>query len=351
MEKSASDHWKPECVAKHLGPWLIEPGWFQQAVSAVKAGLWQPKQRAVSLAAIQVGSDGAIEARTRRDSEDEPIYFVDSAGLAIVPIDGPMLKGESKYGGANTLAIRRQVRMAAKDPDVKGIFLAIDSPGGTVAGTQELAADVADAGRAKPVFAHIDDLGASAAYWVASQAGRITASPTSEVGSIGVLAVVEDSSGMAEKKGIEVHVISTGPYKGAGVEGAPITKDQLAYMQDRVDAVHEHFLDAVAAGRGEPRKTVDGWSSGKVWIAAEAARMGLIDEVMRMDEALNAARAEVFSRDADVVGNTVTGTHDVKISVRFPAQKEEAIADARTKRVAAAIAARETKIKKIRFSD
>lgn len=276
-------NWKTDCAAQHLGMWLIEPLWFREALAAVRDGVWSAR------------------ANRDRDNEEEPerSYQVDGTGLALIGIDGQMMKGSSKFGGVNTLQVRRALRMAAKDPEVNGIMLAIDSPGGTVSGTQELAADVAAAAKLKPLYAHIDDFGASAAYWVASQARRITAGPTAQVGSIGVLAVIEDSSQAMEKKGVVIHVISTGPFKGAGTAGAKVTDDHLAYFQARADALQIHFIDAVSQGRKAPLAVVQDWASGKVWIADQAKQMGLIDAVSKMDEAVSFARKEI----ADVLAS------------------------------------------------
>src|SRR5581483_9650939 len=108
---------------------------------------------------------------------------------------GMLMKGQSSMGGTSTVMARRDIRQAVADQDVAGILLAIDSPGGTVAGTDDLAAEVRQARTSKPVWAAIDDLGASAAYWVASQTQRVTVnSPTALVGSIGTLQVIRDLS-------------------------------------------------------------------------------------------------------------------------------------------------------------
>lgn len=259
----------PNCAAQHIAHWMIEPTWFAQAVAAVKDGTWE----------IRSFMDDKPEKRV--------LYVIDSNGIAIIPLVGPLMKGDSKFGGTtSTVRTRRAVRMATQDSDVRGIMLHIDSPGGTVSGTAELAADVKLADDQKPVHAFIDDLGASAAYWVASQARRVSANATAEVGSIGVVAVVEDSSGQAEAEGIKVHVIATGPFKGAFVDGTEVTPDHLAYLQQRVDEINGHFLRAISKGRkmsmAEVRKAAD----GRVFGAAVAQEMGLIDAVQRMDKAL-----------------------------------------------------------------
>ena len=95
-------------------------------------------------------------------------------------------------------------------------MLHVDSPGGHVAGVQALADTIFQARKLKPLHAHIEDLGASAAYWLASQANTVTANSTAEVGSIGTMAVVHDSSGAAAKAGIKVYVVSSAPAAGIG---------------------------------------------------------------------------------------------------------------------------------------
>ena len=255
------------CFANHLGKWMVQPDWFCQGVEAVKVGTWPMVDAAA------------------RDSEGDLLYeTVD--GIAIIPISGPMMKGKSKFGGTSTVQTRQAVRQAIRDTAIGGIALYIDSPGGTVAGTAELANDVRVAGESKPLFAHFEDLCASAAYWVGSQARQLSASATTEVGSIGVVAVVIDSSKRAEMAGIQVHVISTGEFKGAFAHGAPITDDMLAQIQTRVDDLNEHFLGAIATGRRMSMKSVRGLADGRIHIASKALEMRMIDKVQSFDDTI-----------------------------------------------------------------
>ena len=185
----------PKCHARHIGPWLIETGYLNSA-----------------LAAINAGSMPTIDAAARgRELDSLPPYVVDTNGVAFIGIEGPMTKGDSKFGGANTVRTRMAIRAAVNDKAVKAVMLMIDSPGGSVAGTAELARDVAAADNVKPVYAHVDGMAASAALWVASQARRVFADPTAEVGSIGVVCVIEDSSAAAELAGVKVAPLALGP--------------------------------------------------------------------------------------------------------------------------------------------
>ena len=259
------------CIARHLGPWMVEPHWFGKAVGLIKAGMFQVQET---------------------EPSEFKLFTLDRTGVATIPMIGPMMKGDSKYGGTNTLRTRRAVRRATADGDVKSIMLHIDSPGGTVSGTAELANDVRQANQRKPVFAHIEDVGASAAFWVASQARRITATPTSEVGSIGTVAVVEDSSEAAGAEGVKVHVISTGAFKGAFADGAPVTDEHLDYLKELVGDLNKHFLAGVSRGRGLSIAKVRESADGRVFLAAEGQERGLIDAVGTIDDATRNIRRE-----------------------------------------------------------
>ena len=211
-------------------------------------------------------------------------------GVAVINIHGPMSKGGGWFGfGTSTIGVRNQIADAVAMDDVRSIMLHIDSPGGTVAGTMELAEDIRQADEVKPVYAHIDDMGASAALWAGSQVRSLTANKMAQVGSIGVVAVLADYSAKAEKQGIKFHVVSTGRYKGAGTPGTPITEEHLDFVQERVDQINEMFIGSLASGRGMDDKAVRALADGRTWIAGEAQANGLIDEVMDFRSAVEKA--------------------------------------------------------------
>ena len=284
VEVALADARVQKCAAQHFGPWMVEPAWFERAVAAVKAGIYVTyRPRAAE------GSEGA----------ERPAYRRTADGIAVLSLEGQLTKGESSFdGGTSTVRARRAIRQAAGDEAVKAIMLLIDSPGGTVAGTAELAADVAAANRAKPVHAHIEDLGASAAYWIGSQAARLTATPTSLVGSIGTVAVVEDSSEQMSKEGVVVHVISTGDYKGAFTPGAPVKPEHLEYLRGYVGDLNEHFLGAVATGRHLSLDAVRRLADGRIHLAEAARSLGLLDAVCDQDEAMQDLRSRLSAAQA-----------------------------------------------------
>lgn len=214
--------------------------------------------------------------------------------IAFVKVQGSLMKGQPWGGGTSTIQLRSDIRAAAKDPNVQGILLGIDSPGGTVAGTADLAADVKAARKQKPVWAHVSDLGASAAYWIASQASAIYAnSPTALVGSIGTITNVYDVSQHFEQNGIKTHVFKTGSLKGLGTPGAPITEEHVSHMQTLVNELQTHFDSAVMKGRSFSAKQLESVKTGGVFPANEAVSLRLIDGIRSLDatvEALSAVR-------------------------------------------------------------
>ena len=262
-----------QCVARHSGVWCVEPSWFTSTLSDIRRGVYR-----------QLSVEDAVNASA-------PPVGLTEDGIAVIKVDGPMMKGASKYGNVDSVAVRAAVRQLANMSEAKAIVLHIDSPGGTFAGTDELATDVVRAASIKPVIAQIEDLGASAAYYVASQATKVFATKASGVGSIGTYAVVEDTSGAAEASGVKVHVVASGPHKGTLADGVPITDETLAELRKRVGEINQFFLAAVQKGRGLSAKQVGELADGRMWMASEAMTLGLVDGVQNLDTTLAGIRS------------------------------------------------------------
>lgn len=213
--------------------------------------------------------------------------------IALIELHGTLQKHVSSFsGGTSTVVARRQLRAAMRDDEVAGILLHIDSPGGAVAGTDDLAADVAAAAKRKPVYGYIEDMGASAAYWPGAQCTKLFAGASALVGSIGVFTVVYDLSKAAEDQGVKVHVVRFGAFKGMGVPGTEITEEQRAEIQRTVDAFGEDFVTAVAQGRGLTKTQARQLADGRVHKGTAALELKLIDGVQTIDETIAALVAE-----------------------------------------------------------
>lgn len=254
-------------------------------------GLWAMEGVQLAALADALGRCDPVALSARAASPPSAVETVQAKGdkrIAVVRIVGPMMKGQSWWGGTSTIQARRDLRAATADPSVSGILLAIDSPGGTVAGTADLGAEVKAARRRKPVWAHIDDMCCSAAYWVASQADQVFANqPTADVGNVGTVGMVIDESKALEAKGVKVHVLSTGPLKRVGA-GSEVTADQIAYLQALVDDNQTHFDAVVRAGRSLTAEQMKEVRTGAVFTATRAKDLRLIDGIRPLEQTLNA---------------------------------------------------------------
>lgn len=242
----------------------------------------------------------AVAMTGEDDSSMRPGYRVRD-GVAIIPIKGTILKSVPKWavdfiqrfeipvtGSMNTA---EAIRMALADDSVRSILLEVDSPGGQVSGLAELS-DVLfmEARGKKPVRAHIENMGASAAYWIAAQAEKVTASESARVGSIGVYVPLIDDVAALEARGIKVHVVRSGPDKGLYEMGQPVDEKVKERFQSTVNDFARIFNAHVARGRGKsPDDVQKNWASGKDWIAGDAMSLGLVDEVRRPGEAASEA--------------------------------------------------------------
>ena len=206
---------------------------------------------------------------------------------ALIEINGVMEKYRSLFGilfgGTSTIDVQNQVNAAAADPQIEHIVLHIDSPGGTVAGTADLADAVYRARQAKPVSAFISDRGASAAYHVASQANQIIANSTAMVGSVGVITYLVDMSALFKKRGLRAIAIGSGKYKAIGAPGTEVSEEQQAEIQRMVDSAAQQFIGAVRRGRGSRIKNFDEVSTARVFRGHEAQQAGLVDLISTFD--------------------------------------------------------------------
>lgn len=233
----------------------------------------------------------AMNANTTETEEEDPYEIRD--GVAVIPVHGTILKSVPemwKVCGCTACGceeLKAAVNMALNDSNVKKILLHIESPGGTVSGVQEAGDVIFDARQVKPVHAYCSDLCASAAYWLGCQAETMAANLTAHVGSIGVYTVYVDSSRAYEDRGYKVHLIASGPHKGAGEAGVPISKDQLEAIQENVDDLATLFKVAISRGRGVTLDTVAGFATGRTWISPKALETGLIDFVENEDQVIS----------------------------------------------------------------
>lgn len=230
--------------------------------------------------------------------------------VAVIPIHGVIERRSSflaeLFGGTSVESVRTAFRAAIADPDVKGIVLDVDSPGGGVAGVTELADEIRSARGAKPIYALADTTAGSAAYWLAAQADQLYVTPSGEVGSVGVYGVHIDISRALEAEGVTPTIVSAGPRKTEETDLEPLSDDARAAIQARVDTYYDQFVGDVAKGRGISAEAVrKDYGEGATLLAKDALAAGMVDGIETMDGVLrritSAARRATPRADGETV--------------------------------------------------
>lgn len=252
-------------------PWAITPEMFDE-VQAIYGRHCRGEKIDLDIVEAKVG---APLKNTR-----EPVAIT-ADGVAIIQIDGVISKRMNLFsqisGGTSSQIAGSQFDAAMADEAVKAIVLCIDSPGGTVDGTQELADKIYNARGVKPVLAYSDGMMASAAYWIGSSADAVYISgDTCTVGSIGVIATHTDVSMANAQRGVKVTEIKAGKYKGATSSNGPLGAGE-SIMQAQVDHIYNVFLSTVARNLGVDVSTVaTDMAEGRVFLGRNAIDAGLV---------------------------------------------------------------------------
>ena len=248
---------------------------------------WAITEQALStileIAARENESPRAVAARLGRELSNT--YTAEERdGVAIIPVVGPLFRYANLFtavsGASSYEILARDFTAALENPDIHAVVLNIDSPGGEFNGCAEFANMIYEARGAKPVIAYCSGDAASGAYWIASSCDQVVVSETSSLGSIGVVAVYRAKDRSA--KDVEI-VSSQSPYKRLD----PQSDEGRLRLQQRIDAMAEVFVEAVARNRGvDPPTVKDRFGKGDVFIGTQAVAAGLADRLGSLEKVI-----------------------------------------------------------------
>ena len=213
-------------------------------------------------------------------TQSEPLPSM--PGIAVIPIHGTLVRravGLDAASGLTSYArIAADIDAALAAPEVAGVLLDIDSPGGEAGGVFELAEQIRAASRIKPVWAHAGDSAFSAAYALACATQRVSLSATGGVGSIGVIALHIDQSVRNAQNGLSVTALTAGAHKNDGTPHAPLTPQATSALQTEIDRLYALFVDHVAHMRGLDADAVRA-TEAAMFFGDDAVASGLADAV------------------------------------------------------------------------
>lgn len=218
-------------------------------------------------------------------SQAKPKAAAVQNGVAVINIESPIYRKSSWWlGGITHKEIKAEIQKALDNEEVKAIFYNIYSPGGSVAGTQELAAFIKEASSKKPSCAFVDGMCCSAAYWLASATGKIYAAESAELGSIGVVLMHRDYSKVYEKWGVQYTYITAGSKKSVGASEIPLSEEDKEYLQNQVNGIYDVFLENISQNMGLDLNKKTEWADGRVFLGKDAVNLGLVSKIVKTKE-------------------------------------------------------------------
>jgi protease-4 len=214
-------------------------------------------------------------------SADERIAVLVGSG-EIVDADGAGVISGDKMSSL--------IRKARLDEDIKALVLRVDSPGGSVAASEQIYREInAFKATGRPVVVSMGDLAASGGYYIAAPADEIWASPATITGSIGIFGLFPTAPRAVKNLGIGTDGVGTTPLSGELRIDRPIGPAASQLLQSVIEHGYEDFLARVSGGRKMTRDQVDAIAQGRVWSGRDAKRLGLVDNLGSLDDAVNAA--------------------------------------------------------------
>jgi len=274
-------------------------GRMQDALARIHGSIWAMREQSLPSVLQRVGVAFGIDDKPAEPEIVTEVPACNESSIPRLPKVGGRIgvirirgvigqhRDNDYWSDTTTDWIEAQISTLFGSPAIGAIVLDIDSPGGIVYGTPELADMIQAVREIKPIYTLANGMAASAAYWLGAQGTKVYATPSSEVGSIGVWSAHGDFSKAYEDMGVKMTLVSAGEFKTEGNPWEPLSDAAKADMQASVDRYHDMFLAAVAAGRGATKATVrDTYGRGRLMGAEAAKAAGMIDGIATLPELL-----------------------------------------------------------------
>lgn len=249
---------------------------------------------------LSLALSGCIVVKVNLVPEQQPLQEQVIAGagkdkIVLMDITGIITTEEAStaLGAARQLGmvaeVREQLDRASADKNVKGVVIRINSPGGGVTASDMLYHEIKTFKNQTgvKVIAHFTDTGASGAYYTALAADRITAQPTTITGSIGVVMLRVDATGLMQKIGLQAYEIASGPEKAMGSPFRAMSPEEKKIFQAMIDSLYGRFVGLVAEERKLPAERVRKLADGRIYTGQEAKDAGLIDSIGYLEDAFH----------------------------------------------------------------
>lgn len=207
--------------------------------------------------------------------------------IAVIYAAGEILGGEGGDNSIGSEGLSRTIRDAANDTSIKAIVLRVNSPGGSALASDVIWREVILAKKIKPVIVSMGDVAASGGYYISCAADHIFAQPNTITGSIGVFGILPNLQKLLNNKlGITIDTVNTNKHAHLGTLYMPVTTEEGNVILKGVENIYGIFLQRVSSGRNMSTAEVDSIGQGRVWSGSDALKIGLVDELGGLDDAI-----------------------------------------------------------------
>ncbi len=246
-----------------------------------------------------------------------------SQRVAVIYAQGSIVSGEGLPGQIGGDSFARQVRELRLDKDVKAVVLRVNSPGGSALASDIIQREVKLLQKEKPVVISMGDVAASGGYLISTASNQIFAESNTITGSIGVIGITYNYQKLANNNGITWDVVKTSKLADSSTIARPRTPQELAISQQMVDDIYDDFLNKVAESRKLPKQKVAEIAQGRVWSGTDAKKIGLVDEIGGLNDAIAyAAQAAKLGKDWELEEYPVVESWEEKLLKQFAGSKE-----------------------------
>jgi protease-4 len=222
--------------------------------------------------------------------------------IAIVYASGDITGGQGDDNSIGSERISKAIRKVRLDNKVKAVVLRVNSPGGSSLASDVIWREVALTKKVKPIIVSMGDYAASGGYYISCAADSIFAEPNTITGSIGIFAVLPNMQKLFnDKLGVTFDGVKTGKYADLGDVSRPLTPEERAILQNNVNHGYDDFTKAVAAGRGKTQAYVNSIGQGRVWTGAQAIKIGLVDRLGNINDAIASAAKKAKLKNYNLV--------------------------------------------------
>ena len=211
--------------------------------------------------------------------------------MGVIYVEGQLVTDNVADGSgySSSVNVVKELRDAQDDKSIKAIVLRVDSPGGSPVAAEEIYSQILKTKAVKPVVVSMGDMATSAAYYISAPCSRIVANPDSFTGSIGVIWTFENRSEYYSDLGTSYYVAESGTYKDVGADYRGLNDSEKAYAEAIVNEAYGRFVTSVAQGRNMSYDDVKKLADGRAYTGAEAQKLGLVDDLGGLYDAIDTA--------------------------------------------------------------